>query len=155
MSEAIEAYSADVIERFWQKVARAAPEACWLWKAAKFGNGYGAFSLNGKLVRAHRVSYELAHGPIPTDHVIRHKCDNRPCCNPGHLESGTHLQNMDDRNSRGRQVRGERNPHAKLTLELVQAIRADPRGHVLVARDHGVARSLVQRIRQRKAWSHV
>lgn len=155
MNEAIQAYPAETIKRFWSKVAIGAPGECWPWSAGKFDNGYGAFSVGGKLVRAHRFAYGITHGPMPADQVGRHTCDNRPCCNPAHIVPGTQLENVEDRDSRGRQARGQQIHTSKLIAEVVLAIRADHRGHAPVARDYGVARSMVQRIRQRKAWSHV
>ena len=52
--------------------------------------------------KAHRVSYEMANGPIPDGLIIRHKCDNPNCVNPKHLESGTQKDNMLDASFRGR-----------------------------------------------------
>jgi hypothetical protein len=47
----------------------------------------------------------LEHGPIAEGVVIRHSCDNRPCCEPLHLLSGTHADNVQDRVARGRTAR--------------------------------------------------
>lgn len=145
----------EAVKRFWSKVRIGDSDQCWPWRGGKFSNGYGAFSYRGKLVRAHRFAYEATKGAIDAGRLARHKCDNRPCCNPNHIIPGTHGENMADRNSRGRQARGEGVNTSKLTPELVRAIRNDPRGARPVARDHGVARSMVQRIRQHRAWTHV
>ncbi|UMZ14728.1 HNH endonuclease [Pseudomonas sp. MPFS] len=37
------------------------------------GSGYWTYSLKGKLYAAHRVVYELHHGPIPSGMMIDHK----------------------------------------------------------------------------------
>lgn len=50
----------------------------------------------GKLVRAHRYSYELHYGPIGPGLIVRHECDNPRCCNPLHLSAGTQKDNMND-----------------------------------------------------------
>ena len=44
----------------------------------------------------HRVSYFLHHGEIQTSMVVRHRCDNKICTNPDHLQIGTHAENMND-----------------------------------------------------------
>ena len=89
-------------ERFWAKVERAGPDDCWEWNAGSFTAGYGGFAVTvqrGKkrVLKASRLAYILTHGPItPVNRVIRHTCDNPPCCNPAHLVLGTQVQNMAD-----------------------------------------------------------
>lgn len=36
--------------------------------------------------RAHRVAYELVHGPIPSGLLVHHVCRVPACCNVEHLE---------------------------------------------------------------------
>ena len=67
---------------------------CWNWN--KFKNNYGQTVYNGKPCSVHRVSYILAYGEIPNGLLVRHKCDNKICCNPDHLELGTHSDNSLD-----------------------------------------------------------
>lgn len=54
---------------------------------------------------------------------MRHKCDNRLCCNPAHLELGTTGDNNRDAMIRGRNAKGQKNGRAKLTVEQVLEIR--------------------------------
>jgi hypothetical protein len=70
-------------ERLWPKVDRRGPDECWPWLGAKTETGYGMLTTkrgNGTwtTVRAHRVAYEAAVGPIPP-------CPHRACCNPAHM----------------------------------------------------------------------
>ena len=37
-------------------------------------------------VMMHRAIWEMRFGKIPEGHEINHKCRNRGCCNPDHLE---------------------------------------------------------------------
>jgi len=77
-------------DRFWSKVARREPQDCWLWLASKYPNGYGQFDHQG----AHRVSYQLAIGPISDELVIDHRCCRRDCVNPAHLQPVTPAVNV-------------------------------------------------------------
>lgn len=93
-------------ERFWSKVNKT--DSCWLWTDRLSVDGYGRISYSGttRMIFAHRYSYELAHGPIPADLVVRHRCDVRHCVNPDHLTIGTPADNLADTRARGRLVAG-------------------------------------------------
>jgi len=85
--------------RFWSRVQVGKATDCWNWSAGLW-NGYGSFYINNKRHKAHRVSFVLANGYQPD--VCRHKCDNRLCVNPNHLENGNHKDNTNDMMQRGR-----------------------------------------------------
>lgn len=99
--------------RFWAKVDKRGPNECWPWtgnrKAASVGDGYGRFWIGQQRVYAHRMSFALTQGEMPTsDVVIRHTCDNPPCVNPRHLLAGTPRDNVRDMVERGRGYVGPR-----------------------------------------------
>lgn len=96
---------------------------CWEWKGATKDGGYGKLGYKGKIVLAHRLSYETYVGPIPNGHFILHSCDNPPCINPEHLAPGDHAENMDQMTTRNRSTTGEADGMAKLTDEQVAEIR--------------------------------
>lgn len=107
-------------ERFWSKVDRSGE--CWVWTGAK-SKGYGIFCALGRTaVRAHRVSWWLEHGALPTAHVL-HKCDNPSCVRPAHLFLGTDLDNARDRAAKRRGVHGSSHPRAKLSESDVRWMR--------------------------------
>lgn len=85
--------------RFWSKVILGGPDECWMWTGVRTGtrNGkvrYGQFSVNGKMIVAHRVAWELTHGPIPEGLLPDHQCREHGCVNPGHLELVTNQENI-------------------------------------------------------------
>lgn len=71
---------------------------CWIWQGSDTGDGrgggYGKISLDGWMVVVHRVMYQVWYGPIAPRKQVDHRCRNRRCCNPLHLEHVTHLQNQ-------------------------------------------------------------
>lgn len=99
---------------FWDRVDKSAgPDACWPWTGSRCQHGYGSFGRSGATVTASREAYELTHGPLPEGEgyhgtVVMHSCDNPPCCNPKHLIAGTHIDNMRDRDMKGRTWRSRR-----------------------------------------------
>lgn len=81
-------------ERLWERVDKVSGEAgCWLWTGALNADGYGAVGRDNKVLRVHRVTYELLVGPIPDGMQLDHLCRNRACCNPKHLEPVTNKEN--------------------------------------------------------------
>jgi hypothetical protein len=85
------------------------PNGCIEWTGYRTAKGYGKFNIFVKTntrtysVRAHRFSYALHYGidklPSGTDKtqkrmVIHHKCENKSCVNPLHLESVTDRFNL-------------------------------------------------------------
>lgn len=99
----------------------------WEWKGWIQKDGYGGLSYNGKILKAHRVSYEIYYSEPLGNLQCLHKCDNRKCVNPLHLFSGTNLDNMRDKVQKGRcyigNQRGENNGASKLSDAQVSKIR--------------------------------
>ena len=75
-------------ERLWAKI-RKTPH-CWEWTAAMTNSGYPQIARNYRTEYAHRITYELAHGPIPQDQTIVRKCNNQRCVNPAHHQLRHH-----------------------------------------------------------------
>jgi len=93
-----------LLVRFFKKirVPSADPDACWEWTGARTRGGYGHIGAGRRTLKAHRVAWEIANGPIPDGMVVRHKCNNPPCVRPLHLELGTHADNNRDMAARCR-----------------------------------------------------
>lgn len=93
------------LQRFQVKIQRDDAD-CWIWTGEVNNRGYGRFTVYRGERRfrplAHRLAYELANGELARALVVRHSCDNPPCCNPAHLSVGTQRDNARDAQERGR-----------------------------------------------------
>lgn len=149
--------------RFWAKVKKGEGEdSCWEWVGAKSWCGYGHFGPGRPFVRengtsrniyAHRWSFELHTGmSISGPLRVLHKCDNPGCVRPDHLFLGTQADNIRDMVAKGRQkdVRGEANPHARLSDEQIAEIRARSTGRygeqTALAEEYGVTQAYIGKI---------
>lgn len=163
--------------RFWSKVDHRSPAECWPWIASKNNCGYGQITLkqaNGRWVRAsaHKLSYELTHGPVPNGLCVLHYCDNPACVNPSHLWLGTMRDNNDDCMKKGRhkysknpprcppslKARGSRHGIAKLTESAVLDIRAKlAKGATMrsICKETGMSMSSIADVRDRVTWRHI
>lgn len=123
---------------------RGGPASCWEWKGWRHPEGYGY--INGQ--RTHRIAYAMKHGALSPDAVVRHKCDNPSCCNPAHLEVGSHSDNRRDCVAKRRHARGQNHGHAKLTHRQVRFIRTHHKGwtHAAIAQKYGVSRSTITKV---------
>lgn len=82
--------TADQQRRFWSKVEKLSPTACWPWLGYCNPGGYGRF----ERAQAHRVAWELLRARIPDGLVIDHVCRNRSCVNPAHMEIVSNRENV-------------------------------------------------------------
>lgn len=74
---------------------------CWIWSKVYSNNDYGAIWIPSlkKLIKVHRWSYICGRGDVPEGSLVRHMCHQKLCCNPIHLETGTHKDNWSDSES--------------------------------------------------------
>lgn len=129
------ALSDEDISCFWKNVQipENSPQSCWEW-TGNLNNEYGYFRIGAKAFQSHRISYAICFKD-PLDLEVCHTCDNRKCCNPSHLFSGTHADNMNDAKAKKRLGR---RPGSKpkfpvpegtddLLSKLRKALSSDPR----------------------------
>ena len=145
-------------DRFEQNVYRT--WNCWFW-TGYLKNGYGFTELDGQLIYAHVLSFQLFHGEIPDGKEVCHNCDIRPCIRPEHLFAGTRLENVKDAWAKGLGsqppiTRGSAHHLATLTDEQVMEIRhliQTGRSQREVAAQFGCSNSTVWRIGNKKVRS--
>ncbi len=160
---------------FWARIERGTDTDCWPWIGTIHkASGYGHFKHKGACYKAHRVAYALTHGGLEWttgkrgSHglLVLHRCDNRRCCNPGHLFLGT--QRLATTWSIART-----HGHVKLTVDDVAAIKSmeaqgligrpgrgwskDTRaGRTLslatVGKRFGVSSKTIEQVLRRRAW---
>lgn len=131
---------------------------CWLWTGAyDTKSGYGSFGIDGRRHSAHRASWELHFGDIPSGLCVCHKCDTPQCVNPLHLFLGTHTDNAMDKVRKGRDntPMGVNQRNAKLTDDDVMKIRNDTRTCKTIAAEYGIDGSTCSIIQLGRTWQHV
>jgi len=150
-----------LVKRFLNRVdASGGRNACWPYLGCDRGNGYGAVKHQRRVLSSHCVAYLLAFGEIPIGKVVAHKCDNRGCCNPDHLEAISVTQNNRDAVDRlGRYYAcGEASATAVLSIEDVKQIRSLAKGglgYVRSARKLGLNENTVKGVVYRRTWKHI
>jgi hypothetical protein len=151
-------------KRFWEKVDKRGPDECWEWLAGLEGRGYGQLSdsagRTSHKILAHRLSWIFANGPIYDEALqVMHKCNNKICVNPKHLELGTQSQNMKAAYRDGLKLKmpGIANGRAKLTEAQVRQLLGPKKLGELkkLAEKFGIHKQTVSNIRAGKTWKHL
>ena len=87
-----------IFQKIVRRITVCPVNGCWVWDGPTSGNGRGGryprMCLDGQTVAVHRVIYTHFFGFIPGKKQIDHKCRNRRCVNPVHLELVTHKENQ-------------------------------------------------------------
>lgn len=149
---------------------RCSPEpnsGCWLWTGPVDKNGYGDITAKHirieapgwkyarKRKKAHRVSWEIHHGPIPHGFKVLHRCDVPGCVNPEHLFLGTPKDNTADMVAKRRHYHGDRCASSRLTEEQVLAIRGSSETQRELAKRYGVHFGTINDIVRHRTWKHL
>lgn len=131
---------ANTPEVLWNKVDKREANECWPWKGTITKSGYGRTWINDIGYYAHRVIFNLANpGQIelkaPTNKkahgFLMHTCDNRLCCNPGHLRVATLKENNHDCDNKGRRIMPKGEDHARSVFtneEIAQVLEMRKNG---------------------------
>ena len=141
------------IIRFNQKYIVDEETNCWNWIASKC-LGYGLIKIKGKMMRAHRFSYEYFVGPLDSNLDICHRCNNPSCVNPEHLRQDTVSSNIIDC------LYAKRRYGQILSVEEVIEIKKELKNYYRgqckdLAHFYKVDIRIISNIKQGKRWSHV
>lgn len=72
-------------------------EGCWLYHGPLSRKGYGLFTVDGRVVKAHRYAYAIEHGTLPDGLYPVHVCPggaNPACCRADHMAPSTNKKIM-------------------------------------------------------------
>jgi HNH endonuclease len=170
----------EIAERFWSKVNKT--DSCWLWTGTP-SQTYGSITIKSKILKAHKVSFEMAFYPVAPGRIVCHKCDTPRCVRPDHLFIGDYKDNSQDMISKGRGFfnrpeshnlspkgeehwchllkdaqKGERNHHAILTEQQVSEIRekyaSGDISQTKLAQEYNVAQTTISAIIRKVLWSY-
>lgn len=152
-------------KRLLNKISMDLSTGCWEWRGAT-SNGYGYLTVGSRkdgtrhTEKTHKAAYRAFIGDIPAGMHVCHKCDNRKCINPDHLFIGTHLDNMRDRDAKGRNVViiGTRHTNAKLDDNKVMEARALRKTGITyssLANRYGVNKKTILNAINGITWGHV
>lgn len=155
-------------EKLIQSSERNEESGCLIWKGWVSEKGYGKVTISGKTWRVHRYAFVVHHPEVilQEKEVIRHKCENKLCFEPSHLEKGTQFENIyDDQLAAGKLIRGEAHASAKITEETAKAIKwskSDPnestetyKSQAQRAKLFNVSIWTVKSIDRGKSWAHL
>ena len=92
--------------KFNKKVIRAEdPDACWDWQGCRDMAGRGMIHVEGRLQKAHRVSYELHSGEdLQASTLVVLSCSTPHCTNPKHLRLDEWKNRPRARGPRGKNI---------------------------------------------------
>jgi len=121
--------------------------------------------MKNKSCNVSRLLYQTLNPGNYKGLVIRHKCDNRACCNIEHLEVGTQRDNILDIKKRNRGLfggeskipRGEKAGRAKLTEQQVLEIRSryPEEDSIKLSKIYKVNMTTILAIIHRRSWKHI
>lgn len=106
----------------------------------------------------HRHVYEECFGDIPEELVVCHKCDNKRCINPEHLELATQQKNIQDAVARGLKPLGSAHQFSKLKEHEVAEIKdrlLKGERNIDIAKIFNINKHTISNIKQGRVWKHV
>jgi len=81
-----------ILEKIYTHVTVKSVKGCHIWQGQPNEKGYGRSTVNGVRMYVHRIVYERTRGVVDFGKMLHHKCGNRLCVNPEHIEVVSHLE---------------------------------------------------------------
>src|ERR1700675_3291189 len=85
--------------RIWSRVVLCPPDrldtGCWEYTGRLNKQGYHRVRYQGTTLQLHVLMYELLIAPVGPGLEVHHRCENRGCCNPDHLETVTREEHQE------------------------------------------------------------
>lgn len=85
----------ETLARLWANTEKT-PDECWLWLGAKNDSGYPYVRHAGRMTGVHRLVYALTGNPLHPGDAVNHRCHQRACINPAHLNAASTRENSLD-----------------------------------------------------------
>lgn len=151
-------------QRFADKYIPEPNSGCWLWLGNTNENGYGIIDIKikgfRKVVGAHRISYEIHKGEVPSDLNVCHVCDTPACVNPDHLFLGTDMDNHLDAVRKGRVKKitpmlGAAHARALLSEDDILGIRLSNESLKVLSERYNISQPSISSIRTGRSWKSV
>jgi HNH endonuclease len=135
--------------QFWTRVHKI-PDGCWEWTGVRhrgpYGPTYGVLPFNGKKLVAHKFLWTQILGrEVPKGKCLHHKCGNKACINPEHLELLTFEEH------RGRHPRYILTPAEQ--LQVMKWVRSGEKTVVEVAKLLDLSYGTVYRLAWNKRYA--
>lgn len=149
-------------KEFCLKALEHRTDECLLWPFKSLTAGYGVLRYEGRSWLAHRLVCYLTHGdpPTPKHTDAAHKCRNRHCISPQHVDWKTAKENRgDDRKRDGTNRAGENCGRAVLTevqaLEIRSLLEKGVVSGIEIAARYGVCLATISCIATGHSWAHL
>jgi len=148
--DASEKIKNNIMESDIGKSGRMPPGKCWIWQKSTDKFGYGVVGFKHICTRAHVLSCEAKNmRRTKNGEIVRHLCDNPPCCNPDHIEFGSNKENSNDI------VLSGSSKSFKLGPASVRHIRSSKKTNEELAKEYKVRRGTIYNVRTGRTWSSV
>lgn len=129
---------------------------CILYEKTRgIGIGYRTIRAGGVTWYVHHLSFFLAGKRLNQGEIRRHTCDRPSCITQDHIIAGTHADNVNDKVSRERQMRGSTHYKSFLTDTNVRDIRASTEKYEILSKRYGISRGGISNIKHRVTWKHI
>jgi hypothetical protein len=102
---------------------------CLLWGGEQYKDEYKSTYVNGKNYKVHILALfvkenitSLPYNENDEKLITRHKCKNKNCAEPTHMELGTNKDNSEDKKRDGTKLTGQNHQNSLITNELAEQI---------------------------------